>query len=68
MNINEFSYENAPYTDKELEVLTTDMQHRTVMTKPLLDPSTLWFTDCTHPAQNAYCNRNSIIKWRLRCN
>ena len=63
--MNEFSYLNAPVCKDELTVLMNNMEYRTCIIKPFLDPYNLFFTDCTHPAQNAYCNRNSIVKWKI---
>ena len=38
---------------------------RTVEFRPDTDCFSLWFTDCTHPAQNALCNDECIKAWRV---
>lgn len=47
------------------EVWITDGSTRRVARDPGLDWSSLFFQDCTHPAQNAYCSPDIIAGWRL---
>jgi hypothetical protein len=49
----------------KFQVQTKADQVREVERKPNLDYSTLWFTDCTHPAQNAVCSESYIKAWRF---
>jgi hypothetical protein len=48
-----------------IQVQTTFNDVRTVIRRPTLDFSSLWFTDCQHPAQNAYCAESNIVAWRI---
>ena len=48
----------------EFQVQLRDDSLRIVALRPLLDPWTLWFIDCTHPMQNAICDDSQIIAWR----
>lgn len=48
-----------------IEVQLDDDSVRTVQRRPLVDYSSLWFIDCTHPAQNAYCAESKIKAWRI---
>lgn len=34
--------------------------------RPNVDWNTLWFTDCTNPAQNSICDESKIMAWRLK--
>ena len=38
---------------------------RNCVRRPRCDYSTLWFTDCTHPLQNAICSPDYVKAWRL---
>ena len=48
-----------------IQVQLIDDSVREVHRRPTVDFSSLWFTDCTHPAQNAYCPESKIKAWRL---
>ena len=48
----------------EFQVQLRDNSVRSVKVNPLKDHWTLWFTDCTHPMQNAICDDFQIIAWR----
>ena len=61
---NEFSYGNPPCIQGELLVLMNNMQFRRAKIIPTLDAYNLYFIDCSHPMQNAYCNRLEIVKWK----
>lgn len=37
---------------------------RRVSFRPSVDYASLFFDDCQHPAQNAYCDPKSIMAWR----
>ena len=55
-----------PYIDNGVfQVQTKHDTVRIVKRNPQLDTDTLWFQDCTHPAQNAICNAEYIKAWRL---
>jgi hypothetical protein len=57
--------QNVPRINNiEFQVQLKDDSVRTVNLRPLLDHWTLWFTDCTHPLQNAICNDSQIVAWR----
>lgn len=47
--------ECAPKSDETL---------RRVSFRPSVDYASLFFDDCQHPAQNAYCDPKSIMAWR----
>ena len=49
----------------EFVVRLVDGSERCVRRMPTLDLSNLFFTDCTHPAQNAYCADSMISAWRV---
>ena len=48
------------------QVWTDSGGTRTCRRYPARDQFSLWFTDCTHPAQNAYCAQDSIQAWRIK--
>lgn len=50
------------------DVRLKDGQQRQCRRIPTLDWSSLFFTDCTHPAQNAYCADSLITSWRVSPN
>ena len=57
---------NVPFVNGfGLEVQTNDNEVRRVQRRPSVDFETLWFVDCTHPAQNAYCQKSRIKAWRV---
>ena len=51
---------------KSFQMQLKDGQIREVHRKLTVDSINLWFADCTHPAQNAYCNDESIAYWRVK--
>jgi len=62
--MNEWIMNNqVPVEDGKFEIIIND-SIRTVGINKFRDSYTLWFLDCTHPMQNTYCDRNSIIGWR----
>jgi len=61
----EFSYDTVPVIKDELLVLMDDMSYRKCKMMPAIDAYNLYYTDCTHPLQNAYCDRNRIVKWKI---
>ena len=52
--------------DAVVQVMTTNNHVRECRRMADRDWSTLWFTDCAHPAQNAICNESDIAAWRLK--
>lgn len=48
-----------------IDVCLDDDTVRLVRRRPLVDYSSLWFVDCSHPAQNAYCSDMKIKAWRI---
>ena len=52
--------------DASFQVQLKDGQTRSVCRKPRLDFTSLWFIDCSHPMQNAYCDEDSIAYWRIK--
>ena len=48
-----------------MQVQTLADQVRNVHRRPIIDFSSLWFSDCTRPAQNAHCDLNNVKAWRL---
>ena len=49
-----------------IEVQTNHDQIRTVHRRPMVDFSSLWYSDCTDPIQNMYCCPSNIKAWRLK--
>lgn len=49
----------------KFQVWLTNDQVRRVERRPYLDWASLWFTDCTHAIQNAYCSPDYIQAWRI---
>lgn len=47
-----------------MQVWTASGDVREVAYRPGFCPMALWFTDCTHALQNAYCSRDSVQAWR----
>jgi hypothetical protein len=57
--------QNVPRIESiDFQVQLKNDSIRTVNLRPLLDPRTLWFTDCTHQLQNAICGDSQIVAWR----
>lgn len=52
--------------DREIEVWSPYYGLRSAAVLPSLDTTSLWFTDCNHALQNAYCDRNRIEAWRYK--
>jgi hypothetical protein len=50
----------------EFDVLLNDGTTRTCKRISSLDWSNLFYTDCTHPAQNAFCADTNIKSWRVK--
>jgi hypothetical protein len=50
------------------DVILKDGQQRQCRRIPTLDWSNLFFTDCTHPAQNSFCADSLISAWRVTPN
>jgi hypothetical protein len=48
-----------------IDVQLTNDTVRLVQRRPIVDYGSLWFADCTHPAQNAYCSTSLIKAWRI---
>lgn len=64
--MNDWVNGNPPYSiEAELEVKMSDGSMRTCKKIPAIDYGNLFFTDCTHAEQNAYCDRKKIISWRV---
>jgi len=55
-----------PHSGVEYELLMRNGQRRTAKVLPHLDAHSLFFTDCTHPEQNAYCNIERVKAWRAK--
>lgn len=68
MNIDESWLSGQPvFKDgAEFEVMLDDGSIRQCKRYPSIDYGNLFFTDCTHPAQNAYCSNNAIKAWRFK--
>jgi hypothetical protein len=49
----------------DFQVHLKDGTLRRVGRRPTIDYSSLFFKDCTHPAQNAFCSSENIQAWRL---
>lgn len=55
----------SPSILEEIEVMMEDSgKVRRVLRIPELDYGNFFFTDCTHPAQNAYCWMGNVKAWR----
>lgn len=54
-----------PHIDGLFQVQLLNDDVRTARRYLERDFSSLWFTDCTHPEQNMYCDPSSIKAWRL---
>ena len=52
--------------DVVFQVQTTADDVRECRRIPNRDWSTLWFTDCTHPTQNAICHESNIKTWKIK--
>lgn len=50
----------------EFEVKLEDGSVRPCRRIETLDYTSLFFTDCTHPQQNAYCSPDRIKVWRFK--
>lgn len=48
----------------KFDVLLKNGEQRRVERNQALDWANLFFTDCTHPMQNAFCAPDSVVKWR----
>ena len=49
----------------DIEVYTKHGDVRKVSRRPHVDFSSLWYTDCTHQLQNAFCSSSDIQAWRF---
>lgn len=49
----------------DIEVYTRQGQVRRVHRKPNIDFGSLWYSDWTHPMQNAYCSESNVKAWRV---
>ena len=49
----------------DFQVHLTNGTVRRVGRRPIVDYWSLFFKDCTHPAQNAYCSTDDIKAWKL---
>jgi len=55
-----------PYTpDAVFDVFMDNGHIRKVRRNLSLDYSNLFYMDCTHPAQNAYCTQDQVKAWRV---
>ena len=54
----------VPVTRAQIEVWLTDGSVRRVRYDPH-GCGGLAFVDCTHPAQNVYCQRDRVQAWRM---
>lgn len=57
----EWEHEGLPPPGVDFDAWLTNGQVRQVRNTD----GCLTFLDCTHPAQNAYCDRSRVMAWRL---
>jgi hypothetical protein len=55
-----------PISGASFQIWTTSGSTRTCRRRPERDPCALWFTDCTHPLQQAWCDPDVIKAWRIK--
>lgn len=51
---------------KKMDVWIDNDHIREAQAIPSIDYSSLFFTDCTHPMQNAFCPRERIVAYRIQ--
>jgi hypothetical protein len=56
----------CPQQGQKFELLMTDGTRRDAEHRPERDYTSLWFTDCTHPLQNALVWEGAVDSWRAK--
>ena len=64
--MNEYSYLPIPFdVNAQFTILMNNGHFRKCTRRLNLDLANLWFTDCTHPMQQALVDQNKIVKWKI---